>query len=172
MISVPTMRPPAEEAHYHCPLSDELFRAAMDHLSRQSQLKIVILPRNHAQGERIRQMWPKLFETDKAMIPSHAEDGLNLIWHSDLVISGGGTMNREAAALGVPVYSIFGGTIGAVDRYLADTGRLTLLAAASDVSKIELVRRAPRTGPDTCERAALSAIVDHIVMVSEKRPAN
>ena len=48
--------------------------------------------------------------------PNRAFDGLNLIWFSDLVISGGGTMNREAAALGVPVYSIFRGKIGGVDR--------------------------------------------------------
>ena len=55
----------------------------------------------------------------KLIIPDHVVGGLNLIWFSDLVISGGGTMNREAAALGVPVYSIFRGKIGAVDRYLS-----------------------------------------------------
>ena len=60
-------------------------------------------------------------------------DGLNLIWFSDLVVSGGGTMNREAAALNVPVYSIFRGKIGAVDRYLAESGRLILLESVHDV---------------------------------------
>ena len=60
------------------------------------------------------------------IIPDDPLNGLDLIWFSDLVISGGGTMNREAAALGVPVYSIFRGKIGAVDQYLADTGRLML----------------------------------------------
>jgi hypothetical protein len=58
------------------------------------------------------------------------------------VISGGGTMNREAAAMGVPVYSIFRGRIGAVDRYLADHGRLFLLESIEDVTtKIKLLRR-------------------------------
>ena len=56
------------------------------------------------------------------MVPEHVVDGLDMIWASDLVISGGGTMNREAAALGVPVYSIFRGKIGAVDQYLSEAG--------------------------------------------------
>ena len=55
----------------------------------------------------------------KIVIPDQVLDGLNLMWYSDLVISGGGTMNREAAALRVPVYSIFRGRMGAVDKYLA-----------------------------------------------------
>ena len=164
---VVTMRPPAEEAHYHSRRSDELFRAAMDYLSEQSQLRVVILPRNDRQGERIRRTWPGLFETGQAIVPSHAVDGLNLIWHSDLVISGGGTMNREAAALGVPVYSIFGGTIGAVDKYLAGAGRLTLLETPHDVrTKIQLVHRDLGNGPTNHDHAALTAIVENIVKVS------
>jgi uncharacterized protein len=92
-----------------------------------------------------------------------------LIWHCDLVISGGGTMNREAAALGVPVYSIFRGRIGAVDRYLAATGRLTLLESASDVrSRIQLVGR-PRTDRPHFESRALDEIVGHLVSLVESR---
>ena len=76
------------------------------------------------------------------IIPTSPVDGLNLIWFSDLVVSGGGTMNREAAALEIPVYSIFRGKIGAVDRYLADSGRLMLLESVEDVrTKIQLKRR-------------------------------
>ena len=69
-------------------------------------------------------------------------DGLNLIWHSDLVVSGGGTMNREAAALGVPVYSIFRGKLGAVDKYLSEKGRLVLIETVADVKfKIRTIKR-------------------------------
>ena len=161
-----TVRPPAEEAHYHCARSDELFLAAMTFLSRQSDVNIVMLPRNQAQGERLRKIWKELFESGKAIIPPRAVDGLNLIWHSDLVISGGGTMNREAAALGVPVYSIFGGTIGAVDRHLAETGRLILLATPEEVqTKIKLARRAIGPNPEMRERPALQAVVENIVKV-------
>ncbi len=114
----------------------------MEFLEHAADIKVIVLPRNARQAAVVRTEWPDLFTTGKAIIPERPEDGLNLIWHCDLVISGGGTMNREAAALGVPVYSIFRGQIGAVDRYLADSGRLTLLGNAEDVrARIRLHRR-------------------------------
>src|SRR5437667_7163236 len=103
---------------------------------------MVVLPRNKRQEDLLRHDWRGLFEMGKFLIPNHVVDGLNLIWYSDLVISGGGTMNREAAALGVPVYSTFRGQIGAVDQYLSRKGRLVLLENVGDVpTKIRLVRR-------------------------------
>lgn len=118
----------------------------------------------------IRAEWPNLFEDGRVIVPEHAVDGLNLIWNSDLVISGGGTMNREAAALGVPVYSIFRGKIGAVDRYLAATGRLVLLNSVDAVrEKINLERRklGIPSGRDSVN--TLKTIVDHIVEIAEGR---
>ena len=82
----------------------------------------------------LRSTWSEALASGKILIPQNVEDGLNIIWNSDLVISGGGTMNREAAAMGVPVYSIFRGTIGAVDRYLTDQGRLILLESVERCS--------------------------------------
>ena len=99
-------------------------------------------------------------------IPEQVVDGLNLIWHSDFVISGGGTMNREAAALGVPVYSIFRSKIGAVDQYLSSMGRLVLLESAEDLrTKILLVRRNRPAKPQNGHAAALSSIVEHIIAI-------
>ena len=105
------------------------------------------------------------------LIPDHVEDGLNLIWNSDLVISGGGTMNREAAALGVPVYSIFRGKIGAVDAYLADQGRLVLLETVEDVrTKIKAVRRDPHKQRLSGENSpALDTIVRNIISIVESK---
>jgi predicted glycosyltransferase len=95
-------------------------------------------------------------------------DGLNIIWYSDFVISGGGTMNREAAALGVPVYSIFRGKTGAVDRYLADQGRMILLENVEDIqTKINLARRNGAVRAGTDNHAALQTIVNFIVGVLE-----
>jgi predicted glycosyltransferase len=106
------------------------------------------------------------------MIFPGVEDGLNLIWHSDFVISGGGTMNREAAALGVPVYSIFRGPMGAVDRFLAAEGRLVVVANASDVrSKIAMVPRARDRRSDGGSRPTKAAIVTHITAIVEGSPA-
>ena len=122
-----TVRPPASEAHYHNPESDRLFTDFMEYACGFPQTRIILLPRNHRQGEYIRSHWPQWFKNNKTVVPSAVVDGLNLIWHSDLLVSGGGTMNREATALGVPVYSIFLGAIGAVDKHLQQTGRLVLI---------------------------------------------
>ena len=105
----------------------------------------------------------------KIIIPKHVVDGLSLIWHSDLVISGGGTMNREAAPLGVSVYSIFRGKIGAVDRYLSNTCRLILIEDAEDMrTKIVLARRNRPSKSRTVYSPAMRRIVDHIEEMLKK----
>jgi predicted glycosyltransferase len=135
----------------------------MDIVRARADVRVVLLPRNERQGSWLRERWPDLFASGRVRIPESVVDGLNLIWYSDLVVSGGGTMNREAAALGVPVYSIFRGKTGAVDRYLSDTGRLVMLESADDVRiRMPLVRRTRPAAPAGGSRAALAAIVDHI----------
>jgi hypothetical protein len=167
---VVTVRPPATEAHYHNPESTRLFEAVMELTSGQPDLKLVALPRNDKQAAWLRARWPELFASGKMRIPESVVDGLNLIWHSDLVVSGGGTMNREAAALGVPVYSIFRGAIGAVDRYLSKTGRLVLLESVGDVrTKMPLVRRDRPAAPQNRTVATLTSIVDQIVMIVDSK---
>ena len=158
-----TVRPPATEAHYHNPESEALFERFMDRACRVPEIKIILLPRNQKQGALIRRQWPACFADDKTIIPGAALDGLNLMWHSDLVVSGGGTMNREAAALGVPVYSIFRGTIGAVDRNLRDEGRLVLFyCLVYVVLLIYFVRRQRQPISEVTSKQALHVIVDMI----------
>lgn len=163
-----TVRPPASDAHYHNQLSNDLFHFVVDYLNQREGVRMVVLPRNARQAASLCEMWPASFSSGKIVMPEHAVDGLNLIWFSDLVISGGGTMNREAAALGVPVYSIFRGKIGAVDRHLAAEGRLVLVETTEDVkSKIRLVRREPLAKPDPSTRPALPTIVENVVSILE-----
>ena len=77
-------------------------------------------------------------------------------------------MNREAAALGVPVYSIFRGKIGAVDRYLAEQGRLILLKRVEDLTKINCVRRkTDRSQRDRNANPGLDAIIRNLVSMVE-----
>ena len=168
-----TVRPPASEAHYHNPESDVLFHAVIEFLAQKPKVRMVLLPRNERQAVSVRDEWPELLKTGKVIIPEHVVDGLNLLWFSDLAISGGGTMNREAAALGVPVYSIFRGAIGAVDRYLSESGRLVLLEKVEDVSsKINLRRWERPKIPAKAQSDTLSAIVGNVVSILEhKRPA-
>lgn len=168
-----TVRPPASEAHYHDPESDKLFQAVIDFLAQKPDVRTVLLPRNERQASLIRSTWPELFKSGKIIIPDHVVDGLNLLWFSDLAISGGGTMNREAAALGVPVYSIFRGTIGGVDRYLSETGRLVMIEKIEDLSSKICLRQwdRPKT-PVRSQTNTLSAIVDNVVSILElKHPA-
>lgn len=166
---VVTVRPPAIEAHYHSSKSEELFEEIIEYLLLKEKIQIILLPRNGKQEKMVRNLWKKWFDTRKVIIPEHAVDGLNLIWFSDLVVSGGGTMNREAAALGVPVYSIFRGKIGAVDRYLANNGRLVLIESIDDFrSKVKLI---PRVKKGTMERTAdntLQWIVENIIKIVEE----
>ncbi len=165
---VVTIRPPASEAHYHNPESDALFHAVVEHLAAQPDTKMIVLPRNARQATQIRELWPELLSNRRILIPERVVDGLNIIWYSDFVISGGGTMNREAAALGVPVYSIFRGKIGAVDRYLAEQGRLTLIENVEEVrTKINLVRRNGVVRNGSVNHAALQTMVNFIVGVLE-----
>jgi predicted glycosyltransferase len=163
------VRPPATEAHYHNPESEELLKATITRFVCTPGARILLLPRNKRQEADLRSAWPDAIAQRQILIPDHVEDGLNLIWNSDLVVSGGGTMNREAAALGVPVYSIFRGKIGAVDAYLADEGRLVLLETVDDVkTKIKIVRRDPHKQRLNEENSpALNTIVQNIISIVE-----
>jgi uncharacterized protein len=164
-----TVRPPATEAHYHNPEAERLLAASLCRFVGECGIRILLLPRNKRQEAELRSTWGQELASGKIVIPPHVEDGLNLIWNSDLVISGGGTMNREAAAMGVPVYSIFRGKIGAVDHYLAEQGRLVLIETAEDVqSKIKAVRR-QRSTPSLngANSPALETIVSNIISIVE-----
>ena len=165
-----TIRPPATEAHYHNPESEKLFIAVVELLIQNQDIRLVILPRNEKkQTEWIKSLWSELCKTGKIIIPDHAINGLNLIWYSDFVVSGGGTMNREAAALGVPVYSIFRGKIGAVDQYLSNNGRLTLLESVEDVkTKLKIIPRDKSIHFQKGNKDALEVIVNHLIEILSK----
>ena len=155
-----TIRPPATEAHYHNPESDALFIEAVNVLGSTPGVRMVILPRTAGtQREFVTRSWPAWCAKRRIILPDRVLDGLNLVWCSDLVVSGGGTMNREAAALGVPVYSIFRGTLGAVDRELAREGRLVLIETSDQIrTKLVPVKRA-RNADTTADRPALRQIL-------------
>lgn len=163
-----TLRPPAGHAHYHNPESDAIFTAVVSRLVETENVVTVVLPRTEGQKREMKSRWGKHFHSGRLIVPPQAIDGLNLIWHSDLVISGGGTMNREAAALRVPVYSTFRGKLGAVDQYLAKQKRLILIESVADViTCINLAKRdrhIERCGNCT----TLTAIVDYINRILER----
>jgi predicted glycosyltransferase len=158
-----TVRPPATEAHYHNPEAEALLTHLMERICRTPGVRAVLLPRNKNQEQALRASNPEWFADRKTIVPQRAVDGLNLLWFSDLVVSGGGTMNREAAALGIPVYSIFRGKTGAVDAKLEKEGKLIIVRSVEEVEgKIAFKRRDKAVPPDGRPRAALVDIVDHV----------
>jgi uncharacterized protein len=168
-----TVRPPATEAHYHNPEADALLTATLEKFCNMPEARILLLPRNKNQEKELRAAWNKDIASGKIVIPAHVEDGMNIIWNSDLVVSGGGTMNREAAAMGVPVYSIFRGKLGAVDRFLSEQGRLVLLENVEQVhTKIQAVRRDKESLALSHKKsAALETIVNHITNIATAQSA-
>lgn len=163
---VVTARPPATEAHYHNPEAEVLFARFMDRALQCPGAKVVLLPRNKRQEAQLRSRYPQWFEDCKVVIPECVINGLNLIWHSDLVVSGGGTMNREAAVMAVPVYSVFRGPVGAVDRLLCEQKRLILIENRDDVDrKIRIVPRLRGHLPDSAGSGALADILGHLAAI-------
>lgn len=119
------MRPPAHDALYHR-FQNTLFDEALTMLVEKQNVRVILLPRNEAQRAA--------YAGKSVIIPARPLDGANLIAASDLVISAGGTINREAAALGVPAASIYAGKWAAVDEGLVQEGRLRRIASAADLN--------------------------------------
>lgn len=134
------VRPPARDALYHR-FENELFDGLLERLSAHRMAKVILLPRNESQratyGERA---------SAKLILPEHALDGPNLIASSDLVISAGGTMNREAAALGVPAATIYAGEWAAVDEELVREGRLRRISTQEDLQSLPIEKK-PQAQP-------------------------
>ena len=136
------VRTPPEVSLYHRH-GNPLFLDVLDRLGRDDRIHAVVLPRTGEQRERIRGLGlPSL------LVPDRAVDAQSLIAAAAAVVSAGGTMNREAVALGVPVFTTFAGRLGAVDEDLIRSGRLRRLRAASDLD-LQSVSESPRGVSDT-----------------------
>jgi len=126
------LRPPPEVSLYHRH-ANPLFPRTLDALGRDEGVHAVVLPRTEEQREFVRGL-----DLPSLILPERAVDAQSLIALADLVVSAGGTMNREAVALGTPVYTTFGGRLGAVDEALIREGRLVPL---TDPRALELRKR-------------------------------
>jgi len=146
------VRTPPAVSLYHR-FEHPLFAALLERLRAQAQT--VVLPRTPGQRAELAERG--------FVVPERAVDAQSLIAYADLVVSAGGTMNREAVALGTPVWTTFEGRLGAVDERLIAEGRLRRLVAAEEVEVVK------RTGAAAAERvrrdpAAFTAgLVDGLV---------
>ncbi len=140
------MRPPPELALYHRtdnPLFEQVLRA----LSADARVDQIVLPRTREQGDAVRALG-----LERVIVPERAVDARSLVATADLVVSAGGTMNREAVVLGTPVWTTFAGTLGAVDRALIAEGRLQQLERVED---LVVEPRGPSAAPTLRDPALL-----------------
>jgi predicted glycosyltransferase len=149
------LRPPPDVSLYHRQ-SNPLFPMTLEHLGRLDNVHAFVLPRTEEQREYVRGL-----ALPSVILPERAVDAQSLIALADVVVSAGGTMNREAAALGVPVYTTYGGRLGGVDEALIREGRLKPLTdpRALDLHKRQASGAARvRRDPELMLRLLLSAL--------------
>jgi len=148
------LRTPPEVSLYHLHGSP-LFTAVLERLGGDPTVQAVVLPRTPEQRAAA-----SALRLPSLLVPERAVDALSLVALADLVVSAGGTMNREAVALGTPVYTIFSGRMGAVDEQLVREGRLRLLEAADDlrVERREISTKLPTRPPSALLDCLLTAL--------------
>ncbi len=129
------LRPPPETSEYH--RGNPLYQGLLDRLAAESGAVTVVVPRTEDQERAARERGGSL------VVPDGEIDVQSLIAFADLVVSAGGTMNREAVALGTPVYTIFSGEQGALDARLIEEGSLRPL---HDPAELRLEKRTAEVG--------------------------
>ena len=148
------VRPPPETSEYHA--RNDLYGEAIRRLAGAEEAQAVVIPRTERQRDEVRAMGAA-----SLIVPERAIDAQSLIAFADLVVSAGGTMNREAVALGTPVFTTFAGRMGGVDEALIADGRLRVLA---DPAELPLRKREAPVGvlnprdPDLLVEGALGAV--------------
>ena len=131
------VRPPPDVSLYHRK-ANRLFVEVLAILGSRDDVHAVVIPRTEQQRAYVRGL-----RFQSLIVPDEAVDTQSLIAHADLVVSAGGTMNRESVALGTPVYTTFGGRLGGVDEWLIREGRLRPLI---DPRAMELRKRTDHEG--------------------------
>jgi hypothetical protein len=124
---IAVVRTPPAVSLYHR-FENDLFAGVLERLTG---VQAVVLPRTAEQRA-------ELDQRGGFIVPERAIDAQSLIAYADVVVSAGGTMNREAVALGTPVYTVFEGRLGAVDERLIADGRLRRLTSPRE---LEIVKR-------------------------------
>lgn len=158
------LRPPSLTANYRAAQAQRLFEAVLRRLRGEPGAVGIVLPRSREDREWV-ERFCRVRTIGNVWVLDRVLPGLQLLYWADMVISGGGTMNREAALLGTPTYSVFAGRMAAVDRWLVETGRLRMLQSVEEVARLRF-ERFPRTPhwryPDTGLAARLASSVEEL----------
>lgn len=157
-------RPPSETSHYYRAASTKLARATLEHLARKDAV-VVLAPRHRGQARLVE----GLRFTHEPVLLTKPVPFVSLLKSVDAVVCGGGTMLREAAYLGIPCYSIFQSKMGAVDCWLENIGRATLLRGCQDLPRIQLKRRGALKPLDS-NPDLLRQLAKFVIGASTERP--
>jgi hypothetical protein len=156
------VRPPATTANYHDPRSEAVLAALFGRIANEPGLFAIVVARTREQESELRRaIAARNVDRNRIAFLIRAVNGLDLIAASDVVISGGGTMNREAALLGKTVYSIFSGKRGALDEILERRGQIRFINDPAEIAGIDFSVRPPQL-PPAGRSVVESIIVDHV----------
>ena len=148
------VRPPAREALYHR-FENELFDELVVRLSSRERTRIILIPRSDAQRAAFEER-----KLPNLIMPAEVIDGANLVASADLVVSAGGTMNREAAALGVPALSVYAGRWAAIDEALINEGRLRKISSREEIDSLIVGKKSGlKARPATGVRAEVVKLI-------------
>jgi predicted glycosyltransferase len=150
------IRPPAFLSNYHHEKSEKILYTAINHLSSFKDVKIVLLFRTEADKSSILKYTEK---KENIKFLNNTVDGLQLLFASDITLSGGGTMNRESALLGTDTYSFFTGKRPFIDEFLFENKKLNFINSANDIYNIE-VKRKPKSVYIHTNNSLIQEIID------------
>ncbi len=151
------LRTPPSMAAYHRmenPVFDDVLRA----IASRDDTQAVVLLRTPDQRAGV-----EALGAGNLIVPDKVVDAQSLVYYADAVVSGGGTLNREAVALGTPAYTVFQGVMGAVDNDLIERGLMVRLSSADELRLEKKPAGASRTRRDVGE------LVDRIAAVAKPR---
>lgn len=137
---IAVVRPSSMVSNYHDRRSEAILSEVIHHIGNHPEVFGYVVPRTSADRRFVEHLLSE-GRYKNVSVAKNAADGLQLVFWSDVVFSGGGTMNREAALLGVPTFSLFTGPRPAVDQYLAENGKLSFLEKPEDVGSVQLKAR-------------------------------
>ena len=159
-----TVRPPSTSGNYHDPLSESLFRMCLRHCANEPNAHVLIINRTQRETE----LFASMLSRENVHVLKEPVDGLQLLWHSDVVVSGGGTMNREAALLGVPTFSIFTGRRPYLDELLQEQGKLTFVESSDEIAKIPIRKRSVPDSYVPMKKGVVNEVVSKLLEIRDE----
>lgn len=163
---VVTLRPAPTGALYHRG-ENPFFDSLVARLDAMDHVRTLVVPRHPSDVPDLLRHYASV----RIRVLEQTVDGAALVYHSDVVVSGGGTMNREAVALGVPVHTLFAGQLGSVDAALIAAGRMHRLTTEAEVAALQVTAR-DRVGTPPLTTDVRDTVLANIEATAAREPVS